>query len=78
MVIEVEAGRAVVNNQFLKDLFQASMMQGIRYLGIAVRRTYRKGGRQSKDYAQVVTFFETLYASNRLDLPLKGVLLIGY
>ena len=40
MVLEVEAGRGVVNNQFLKDLFQACMMQDIDYLGIAVRREY--------------------------------------
>ena len=29
---EVEAGRAVVNNQFLKDLFQAIVMHGVDYL----------------------------------------------
>ena len=40
MVLEVEAGRAVVNNQFLKDLFQACMMHDVDYLGIAVRNTY--------------------------------------
>ena len=31
-VLEVEAGRGVVNNQFLKDLFQACMMHDVRYL----------------------------------------------
>jgi len=36
-VVEVEAGRAVVNNQFLKDLFQACMMDEVEYLGLAVR-----------------------------------------
>ena len=36
-VIEVEAGRAVSNYQFLKDLFQASMMHEVDYLVIAVR-----------------------------------------
>jgi len=73
-VLEVEAGRAVVNNQFLKDLFQACMMHDVYYLGIAVRNTYRKGN----DFDKVVRFFDTLYASNRLSLPLKGILLIGY
>jgi hypothetical protein len=74
MVIEVEAGRGYLNNQFLKDLFQACMMHDIDYCGIAVRNLYIK----THDYENVVGFFETLYASNRLVLPLKGVLIIGY
>jgi hypothetical protein len=73
-VLEVEAGRAVVNNQFLKDLFQACMMHDVFYLGIAVRNVYRG----SNDFERVLRFFDTLYASNRLRLPLKGILMIGY
>jgi hypothetical protein len=73
-VVEVEAGRGVVNNQFLKDLFQACMMHGVYYLAIAVRNDYRGGN----NFLTVKTFFETLYASRRLELPLKGILLIGY
>jgi hypothetical protein len=73
-VIEVEAGRGVANYQFLKDLFQACMMHEVDYLAIAVRNLYRK----SHDFEKVQTFFETLYASQRLALPLKGVLIIGY
>ena len=73
-VIEVEAGRGVVNNQFLKDLFQACMMQDVDYLVIAVRNIYRK----SCDFEKVCKFFDALYASNRLVLPLKGILIIGY
>lgn len=74
MVVEVEAGRGVVNNQFLKDLFQASMMVGVRELAIAVRNDYRG----SDNFEQVTRFFDTLYASNRLQLPLEGVLIVGY
>lgn len=73
-VLEVEAGRAVMNYQFLKDLFEACMMHGTNYLVIAVRNTYLK----SQDFETVVTYFDTLYASGRLALPLKGVLVIGY
>ena len=73
-VVEVEAGRGVVNNQFLKDLFQACMMHGVRHLAIAVRATYRG----NRDFERVVVFFETLYASDRLQLPLDGILVIGY
>lgn len=73
-VLEVEAGRGVVNNQFLKDLFQACMMHDVFYLGIAIRNVYRK----SPDFDKVVRFFDTMYASNRLTLPLRGILVIGY
>jgi hypothetical protein len=36
IVIEVEAGRAVRNNQFLKDIFQACMMFEVEYLVVLV------------------------------------------
>lgn len=74
IVVEVEAGRAVTNYQFLKDLFEACVMSDVNYLVIAVRNKYRN----SLDFKKVITFFNTLYTSNRLQLPLKGVLIIGY
>ena len=73
-VIEVEAGRGVTNYQFLKDLFQACMMHEVDFLVIAVRKTYKK----SPDFKKVITFFDTIYASGRLRLPLEGILIIGY
>ena len=60
--------------QFLKDLFQASVMHEVEYLVIAVRRIYN----ERYDFETVVTFMETLYSSTRLTLPLSGILIIGY
>lgn len=74
IVLEVEAGRAVVNYQFLKDIFQACMMHGVHYLVLGVRNDYRG----SDDFRSVYSFVETLYISSRLPLPLKGIMLIGY
>ncbi|MDD3772401.1 MAG: hypothetical protein RBT46_08175 [Weeksellaceae bacterium] len=74
IVLEVEAGRATENNQFLKDIFQACMMFEVEYLVIAVRQIYRG----HYDFDIIHTFLETLYISSRLHLPLKGILLIGY
>ncbi|MDL2237969.1 hypothetical protein LJC56_09105 [Christensenellaceae bacterium OttesenSCG-928-K19] len=74
MVLEVEAGRAVVNYQFLKDFFQACMMYNVRYLCIAVRKTYRNG----KDYEKVCRFFDAMYSSNRIQTQLEGILIVGY
>ncbi|MBD5436843.1 MAG: hypothetical protein HDR36_10190 [Treponema sp.] len=74
IVIEVEAGRTTENNQFLKDIFEASMMFDVEYLVLAVRNVYRTHA----DFDIVHTFLETMYISNRIKLPLKGILLIGY
>jgi hypothetical protein len=73
-VVEVEAGRAVTNYQFLKDLFQASVMVDVDYLCIAVRNVYRK----SLDFEKVYLFMDTLYTSGRIKFPLKGILIVGY
>ena len=74
IVLEVEAGRAVANYAFLKDIFQACMMHDVEFLILAVRNDYRG----SDDFEKVYTFLETLYISGRLVLPLKGITLIGY
>jgi hypothetical protein len=73
-VLEVEAGRGVVNNDFLKHLFQACMMHDVDYFVVAVRLLYQK----RNDFEVAYRFFDTLYASRRLELPLRGVLLLGY
>lgn len=58
------------------------MMVEVEYLVIAVLNEYKFKAngqeRSSHDYQSVKTFLETLYVSNRLQLPLKGILLIGY
>lgn len=73
-VVEVEAGRAVANNQFLKDIFEACLMHEVYYVAIAVRNT-QKG---ENDFEKVAKFLDILYATDRLKLPLNGILLIGY
>ncbi len=74
IILEVEAGRAYANNQFLKDVFQACMMPEVEYLILAVRNDYRG----VQDFSKIFNFFETLYINGRLQLPLKGIVLIGY
>ena len=74
VVIEIEAGQAIDNNKYLKCIFQACLMFDVEYLVLAIRRIYRR----RNNYEQVYSFLETLYISNRLKLPLKGILLIGY
>jgi hypothetical protein len=74
IVLEIEAGRAVTNYQFLKDFFEACIMYNVDYLVLAIRKIYRK----SRDFKKVITFFDTFYTSGRMSTPLKGILVIGY
>lgn len=73
-VVEIEAGRAFTNYQFLKDFFECCMMQNADYFCVAVKKKYRG----HKDFDSVCSFFSALYASQRMALPLKGILVIGY
>lgn len=74
IVVEIEAGHALDNYQFLKDIFQASLMSGVEYLVLAVRNHYRG----THAFERIAVFIETLYVANRIALPLRGILLIGY
>ena len=74
VVVEIEAGQAVANHRFLKDFFEACALQKANHLVIAVRMEYK----DTKDYAIICRFFESIYASNRMTFPLKGLLIIGY
>lgn len=71
IVIEVETGRAVRNNQFLKDIFQACMMFDIEYLVIAVLNEYTGGGAITHDYNEVKTFLETLSCVQQVEIASK-------
>jgi hypothetical protein len=48
-------------------------MHDVFFLAIAVRNVYK--GRQ--DFEVVCRFLSTLYASHRLQLPLRGILVVG-
>ena len=80
-VLEVEAGRGFLNNQFLKDFFEACIMVDVDYCVIAVRNIYTTHGKKilkSNDFDKVKGFFDSMYASDRMKIPLQGLLLIGY
>ena len=74
IVLEIEAGRALVNHQFLKDIFCASVMVNVDYLVLAVRQVYKK----QQDFKKIAEWLDTLFITNRIQLSLKGILLICY
>ena len=79
-IVEVEAGRAVINHQFLKEFFEACVIQDAKYLVIAVCKAYKPASLKnpSNDFEIVTTFIDTLFASGRIQVPLQGILIVGY
>lgn len=82
IVLEVEAGRGTQGNAIYRDLIQTSLLIDAEFLALAVLLDYRfkSGGKQatSPDYMKTTSVLDAIYASTRLELPLRGVLLIGY
>ncbi len=77
-LIEVEAGRATDNNQWLKDLMEAFLIYDARHLVIAVKLKYTKTNKIKEDFKEVCDFMEAIYSSDRIKVPLEGILIIGY
>lgn len=82
IVMEVEAGRAASNNATYRDIIRASLILDAQYLVLLLPVTYRFNNRGQLASVPVFTrgldLLSALYASQRLPLPLRGVLLVGY
>ena len=83
-VLEVEAGQAVENNRFALDILKACSIQGARNLIMAIPANYhpdrlRKEGKPPKrEFDSVVKTLDSLYISNRFQMPLESILVVGY
>lgn len=53
-------------------------MVDARYLALAMMLEYRGGNQTLKSYDQTRSRLDAIYASDRLRLPLDGLLVIGY
>jgi hypothetical protein len=82
IALEVEAGRGARGNAVYRDLIQTSLLVDAKYLVLAVQNSYRhkSGGKNIvvHSYRDTMNLLNAIYASNRLTLPLAGILLIGY
>ena len=82
VVVEIEASRGILGNAFYRDLVRTSLIPDARYLVIGLATTYKfmtKGkASTSRDYGGGRAELDALFASRRLQLPFKGVLLLGY
>ena len=82
IVVEVEAGRAAYNNAIHYDIIRASLILDAEYLVLVVPITYRitvnKKPVSKSAYNDGIDQLSALYASQRLTLPFRGVLVVGY
>ena len=82
VVVEIEASRAILGNAFYRDLVRTSLIADAHYLVIGLAKTYKykTSGKVSisRDYEYGRDELDALFASQRLQLPFKGVLLLGY
>lgn len=82
IAVEVEAGRGAQSNAVFRDLVRTSLIVGAQHLVLGVMNEYRhqSGGRPvtAKSFDAAKAVLDAIYASGRLKLPFKGVLLFGY
>ena len=82
VALEIEAGRTTRGNAIYRDIIQTSLLVGVDYFALGVPQTYsfKSKGKQITDstYEACKSIFDAIYSSDRLKLPLKGVVLIEY
>jgi hypothetical protein len=82
IALEVEAGRGARGNAIYRDLIQTSLLVDARFLVLAVLVEYHHKssgkGVVVQGYRDTRNLLDAIYASDRLKLPLEGVLLVGY
>lgn len=77
IAVEVEAGRAASNNADYRDIVRTSLILDANYLSLLVPVTYRST-QEWQVYDKSRAQLDAIYASDRLQLPFDGVLLVGY
>lgn len=78
IVLEIEAGRGAAGNADYRDLIRTSLIVDAEYLILGMRLEYRTGKTTMRSYERTRDQIDAIYASERLQLPFKGILLIGY
>lgn len=82
IVVEIEAGRGARGNAEYRDLVRTSLILDANFLVLAQPLAYRfksgAGEGTEHAYMNTVSLLEAIYASQRLSLPFRGLLLVGY
>ncbi len=78
IVLEVEAGRGAAGNADYRDLVRTSLIVDADYLILGMMLEYTSGKTTMRSYERTRDQIDAIYASERLKLPFKGILLVGY
>jgi len=79
IVLEVESGRGWQGNAFYRDLIRTSIIQDADFLILGMRLSYSYGNvKNQNDYLKAKEQLDAVYASGRLSLPFKGILIFGW
>ena len=78
IVLEVEAGRGAAGNADYRDLIRSSLIVDAEFLILGMMLEYRSGKMTMRSYERTREQIDAIYASDRLRLPFRGILLIGY
>ncbi len=79
IVLEIESGRGWQGNAFYRDLIRTSIIQDAEYLALGMRLSYSYGKvKNQNDYTKAKEQLDAIYASGRLALPFKGIMLFGW
>jgi hypothetical protein len=78
IVLEIEAGRGAAGNADYRDLIRTSLIVDADYLIPGMMLEYRSGKTTLRSYERTQDQIDAIYASERLRLPFKGILLVGY
>src|SRR3954469_3104369 len=78
IILEVEAGRGAAGNADYRDLVRTSLIVDAEYLVLAMMLEYKTGKTTMRSYERTRDQIDAIYASERLKLPFRGILLVGY
>jgi hypothetical protein len=78
IVLEVESGRGAAGNADYRDLIRTSLIFDAEYLILGMMLEYKTGKMTIRSYERTREQIDAIYASDRLTLPFKGILLVGY
>lgn len=78
-VLELESGRGWMGNAFYRDLIRTSLIHDAHFLVMGLRLSYTYGNvRAQNDFEKGRDQLDAVFASGRLALPFKGILLFGW
>lgn len=82
IVVGVEAGRGARGNATYREIIRPSLILDAQYLALLLPVAYRhmSGAKEVSvaAYKDCLDLLTAVYASQRLPLPFRGVLLVGY